>query len=114
MFWQGVGKRDYYPIDYLFWGHYQQPYGNTFPHLDDYYRATGDSDVDRAKHSQAYLAAGLADQNLNARFPHLQSWLADANLGLRIDNAMGAAIPQTGYLLNAAYLRLKNLTVGYT
>lgn len=114
MFWQGVGKRDYYPIDYLFWGHYQQPYGNTFTHLYDYYRATGDSDVDRAKHSQAYLAAGLADQNLNARFPHLQSWLADANLGLRIDNAMGAAIPQTGYLLNAAYLRLKNLTVGYT
>lgn len=114
MFWQGVGKRDYYPIDYLYWGHYQQPYGNTFTHLYDYYRAEGDSDIDRAKHSQAYLDAGLADQNLDAKFPHLQSWLADANLGLRIDNAMGAAIPQTGYLLNAAYLRLKNLTVGYT
>ncbi len=114
MFWQGVGKRDYYPIDYLFWGHYQQPYGNTYAHLLDFYRSESESEADRARHSQSYLELGLADQNLNPRFPILQSWLADANLGTRIDEAMGTAIPQTAYMLNAAYLRLKNLTVGYT
>lgn len=114
MFWQGVGKRDYYPVDYLYWGHYQQPYGNTYGHLLDFYRADSEGETERARHSQSYLDAGLADQNLNARFPILQSWLADANLGTRIDDAMGLAIPQTGYMLNAAYLRLKNLTIGYT
>ena len=44
----------------------------------------------------------------------IQAWLADRNLGERIDQAMGLAIPQTGYMLNGAYLRLKNVTIGYT
>lgn len=114
MFWQGIGKRDYYPVDYLYWGHFQQPYGNTYTHLLDFYRGADETEAERAKHSQAYLDAGLADQNLDARVPHLQGWLADANLGTRIDDAMGTAIPQTSHLLNASYLRLKNLTIGYT
>ncbi len=114
IFFQGIGKRDYYPLDYLYWGFYQQPYAGGATHLLDYYRANDQSATDRARHSQAYLDAGLADQNLDAEFPILQAWLADRNLGERIDQAQGLAIPQTGYLLNAAYLRLKNLTVGYT
>ena len=44
----------------------------------------------------------------------MQAWLADRNLGERIDQAQGLAIPQTDYLLNAGYLRFKNLTLGYT
>ncbi|WP_134087736.1 TonB-dependent receptor [Olivibacter sp. XZL3] len=114
LFLQGVGKRDYYPIDYTYWGFYQQPYGNTYEHLLDFYRPTSDSEEQRARHSQSYLNAGLADANLNGTYPILQSWLADANLGTRIDDAMGLAIPQTGYLLNASYLRIKNVTIGYT
>ncbi len=114
VFFQGVAQRDYYPLDYLYWGFYQQPYAGGYNHLLDFYRAEGDSDVDLAKHSQAYIDAGLADQNLDARYPVLQSWLADRNLGTRIDESAGLAIPQTRYLLNAAYLRLKNLTIGYT
>lgn len=114
VFFQGVGKRDYYPLDYLYWGFYQQPYAGGGKHLLDYYRASDESSADRAKHSQAYLDAGLADQNLDAKYPILQAWLADRNLGERIDQAQGLAIPQTRYLLNAAYLRIKNLTFGYT
>jgi len=114
MFWQGVGKRDYYPFHFLYWGAYQQPYGNMYGHLLDFYRAEADSPEERAKHSQSYLGLGLADANHDARFPILQSWLADVNLGTRIDEAMGTAIPNTGHMLNGAYLRLKNLTVGYT
>lgn len=114
VFLQGVGQRDYYPLDYLYWGFYQQPYAGGYAHLLDFYRPTADSDADLAKHSQAYIDAGLADQNLNAEYPVLQAWLADVNLGTRVDESMGLAIPQTRYLLNGAYLRLKNLTVGYT
>lgn len=113
-FFQGIGKRDYYPQDYLYWGFYQQPYAGGYTHLLDFYRATDDSPTDMAKHSQAYIDAGLAAANTDAQYPHLQAWLADRNLGERIDQAQGLAIPQSRYLLDAAYLRFKNLTVGYT
>ena len=114
IFLQGVGKKDYYPLDYLYWGFYQQPYAGGAPHLLDFYRASADDEVQRAKHSQSYIDAGLADANLDAKYPVLQSWLADRNLGERVDESKGLAIPQTRYMLNAAYLRLKNLTIGYS
>jgi TonB-linked SusC/RagA family outer membrane protein len=108
VFLQGVLKGDYYPRHYLFWGPYQQPYANVYPWHLDHYRATADSDQDRAKHSASYIAAGLADANLNPQYPVMQSWLADANYGSGLD------LPQTKYLLSGAYLRFKNVTVGYT
>jgi len=108
VFFQGVLKRDFYPHHYLFWGPYQQPYANVYPWNLDYYRSAADSPEQRAKHSASYIAAGLADQNLNSAYPILQSWLADANEGKGLD------IPQTRYLLNGAYLRIKNVSVGYT
>jgi len=113
-FFQGVAKRDYYPLDYLYWGFYQQPYAGGYPHLLNFYRPGNDSDVDMGRHSQSYIDAGLANQNLDARYPILQSWLADVNLGTTPGNAKGLAIPQTGYMLNGSYLRFKNLTFGYT
>ncbi len=107
-FLQGVGKADYYPHHYLFWGPYQQPYANIYPWNLDYYRGTSESAQDRSKHSASYIKAGLADANPDASYPVLQSWLADANYGSGLD------IPQTKYLLSAAYLRIKNVTVGYS
>ncbi|WP_242204510.1 SusC/RagA family TonB-linked outer membrane protein [Aestuariivivens insulae] len=108
-FLQGVGKRDYYPTHYLFWGPYQQPYANVYPHLLNFYRAADDSPALMAQHSQSYIDAGLANANTtNVEYPVLQSWLADRNYG------SGLAIPNTKYLLSAAYLRLKNVTVGYS
>jgi TonB-linked SusC/RagA family outer membrane protein len=108
VFLQGVLKRDFYPHHYLFWGPYQQPYANVYPWNLDFYRATGDSPEQRAKHSASYIAAGLADANTNSYYPVMQSWLADANYGSGLD------IPQTKYLLNGAYLRIKNVSLGYT
>jgi len=108
VFLQGVLKRDFYPRHYLFWGPYQQPYANIYPWHLDFYRETSDTAEERAKHSQAYLNAGLADANHDARYPVLQSWLADVNDG------KGLAIPNTQYMLNGSYLRLKNITFGYT
>ncbi|MEX1241201.1 MAG: TonB-dependent receptor [Cyclobacteriaceae bacterium] len=114
VFLQGIGQMDYYPLHYLYWGFYQQPYAGGYHHLLDFYRGEADSDIERAQHSQSYIAAGLADANTDAQFPILQAWLADRNLGERVDQAQGLALPQTGYMLNGAYLRLKNLTVGYS
>ncbi|MCE7056450.1 TonB-dependent receptor [Algoriphagus sp. AGSA1] len=108
VFLQGVGKRDYYPRHYLYWGPYQQPYANIYPWNLDFYRGEDDTADLMAQHSQAYIEAGLAQQNLNSEFPVLQAWLADNNYGAGLD------IPQTRYLQNAAYLRIKNVTLGYT
>ena len=113
-FVQGIAKKDYYPRHYLYWGFYQQPYSGGYEHLMDFYRPTADSDIDMAKHSQAYIDAGLADANLDAQYPILQAWLADRNLGEGLNESKGLATPQTGYLLSAAYIRIKNITVGYT
>ena len=44
-------------------------------------------------------------ENPNARWPRLKPYIAE-NLEL--------ALPQTGYIQDASYVRLKNLTVGYT
>ena len=114
VFFQGVGKRDYYPRDYLYWGFYQQPYSGGFNHLQDFYRGADDSPEKMANHSQSYINAGLANANTNAQYPVLQAWLADRNLGERIDEAKGLAIPQTAYLLDGSYTRLKNITFGYS
>jgi TonB-linked SusC/RagA family outer membrane protein len=108
VFLQGVLKRDFYPHNYLFWGPFQQPYANVYPWNLDYYRGAADSPEQRAMHSASYIAAGLADANPDSHYPVLQSWLADANYGSGLD------IPQTKYLLNGAYLRIKNVSLGYT
>lgn len=113
-FVQGIGKKDYYPRHYLYWGFYQQPYEGGNLHLFDFYRPKDDSEVDMAKHSQAYIDAGLADQNLDAKYPIFQAWLADRNLGEGLNESKGLATPQTRYLLSAAYVRIKNITIGYT
>lgn len=108
MFVQGVLKQDYYPRNYVFWGPLQQPYAGVYPWNLDYYRATDETGAARDRHSDSYIAAGLADANTDSYYPVLQSWLADAN------NRLGLDIPQTQYLLSAAYLRVKNVTIGYT
>ncbi|WP_300604147.1 SusC/RagA family TonB-linked outer membrane protein [Niabella sp.] len=114
LFLQGVAKMDYYPHHYLFWGLYQQPYANIYPWNLDFYRPTAATDAERATYPQAYINAGLANANLNAYYPVLQSWLADNNYRDGNGNAAGLDIPQSQYLLSAAYLRIKNITAGYT
>ncbi len=113
-FLQGIGKKDYYPRHYLYWGFYQQPYAGGYMHLMDFYRPADDSEVDMAKHSQSYIDAGLASKNPDAKYPILQAWLADRNLGEGLNDSKGLATAQTGYMLSAAYLRIKNITIGYT
>ena len=86
VFFQGVGKRDYYPGsgDLYFWGIYSQPWTNIT--YGNYY--------DR-----------WTEENPNGYFPRMKGYVAEYT---------EAALTQTKYKQNAAYIRLKNLTLGYT
>jgi len=86
-FFQGVGKRDWYPSNasIYFWGIYAQPWTNpTKKNLDHW-----------------------TPENRDAYFPRIKAYIAEDN-----DSELGAT--QTKYLQSTAYLRLKNITLGYT
>lgn len=88
MFWQGVLKRDWYPTGMIFWGCTGSgEWWSTFmkPHLD-YFRGAADHPL---------------GQNLDAYYPR-PIW-GDKNQKT-----------QTRYLLDASYMRLKNIQLGYT
>lgn len=85
-FLQGVGKRDWYPGPgtHYFWGVYAQPWASLTTFNLDHW----------------------TPDNRDAYFPRPKSYTAEVRKEL--------GIPQTRYLQNAAYMRMKNLTVGYT
>jgi hypothetical protein len=87
VFLQGVGKQDWFPSTEagIFWGQYNRPY-NKLPrwHLDNHWTP---------EKPDAYL-------------PRYVSRLANRNGGILRE-------AQTKYLQNIAYLRLKNIQVGY-
>ncbi|MFD0795637.1 SusC/RagA family TonB-linked outer membrane protein [Mucilaginibacter litoreus] len=86
-FLQGVGKRDWYPgaEASVFWGQYNRPY-NKIP--------------------QSMLGNIWSEDNPNAYFPRYRGYSAQNGSG-ELTQA------QTKYLQNAAYLRLKNVQIGY-
>ncbi|MFD2287866.1 SusC/RagA family TonB-linked outer membrane protein [Pedobacter petrophilus] len=89
VFLQGVGKQQWYPSTEteMFWGQYNRPYNNipTF-HLGNMWTPT----------------------NTDAYFPRTMSRAASNNT----NRTLGVA--QTRYLQDVAYLRMKNIQVGYT
>lgn len=87
VFLQGVGKMDYYPPagHLTFWGIYSEPWVNVLASNTDHW----------------------TPENPNGYFPRLKSYTAESN-------TKDLGIPQTKYLQDASYLRLKNLTIGYT
>ncbi|HVU58867.1 MAG TPA: TonB-dependent receptor [Puia sp.] len=89
VFFQGIGRQDWYPGNetYMFWGPYGRPYYSFIP-----------KDFESKVWSQ---------ENPNAYFPKLRGYEAlNANAELTSVN--------NRYLQNLAYLRLKNLRVGYS
>lgn len=87
-FFQGIMKRDYFQNSWFFWGSGSGVYGSTcqIPHLD-YFRNDENHPL------------GL---NMNSYFPR-PDFSDEKNHQV-----------QTGYLQSAAYIRLKNLQLGYT
>src|SRR5690606_30878687 len=95
MFWQGIGKMDYFPPNsmQLFWGMLHSSGGSGLYKNSvtlDYWRPAGETNI-LGPNTDAYLAK-----------PYFS---AETNKNRQV---------QTRFLQNAAYLRLKNLQVGYT
>ena len=86
-FFQGIGKRDWYASggNHYFWGIYAQPWTNVQVQNMDHW----------------------TPENPDAYYPRVKAYIAESS-GSEL-----AAI-QTKYLQDASYLRMKNLTVGYT
>lgn len=87
MFFQGVGKKDYYAPagQFTFWGVYAEPWTNVLESNMNHW----------------------TPQTPDAYFPRLKPYIAEKpywDLG----------ITQTRYMQDASYLRLRNLTLGYT
>jgi TonB-linked SusC/RagA family outer membrane protein len=88
LFFQGVGKQDWYPSteSEYFWGQYNRPYNNIpIWHLGNMW----------------------TPENTDAYFPRTMSRAASSN----VNRELGVA--QTRYLQNIAYIRLKNIQFGY-
>ena len=91
-FLQGVVRQHWYPASEtsLFWGPYARPYQSFIP-----------SD---------FLSKVWTPENPNSYFPRPRGYVAFAGDG----GSRELTRPNTMYLQNAGYLRLKNLTVSYT
>ncbi|WP_374163222.1 SusC/RagA family TonB-linked outer membrane protein [Arcticibacter sp. MXS-1] len=87
-FFQGVGKRDWYPGAEagIFWGQYNRPY-NKIPSWQ--------------------LGKIWSEENPDSYLPRYRGYVAQNGSGELRQN-------QTRYLQNAAYIRLKNVQLGYT
>lgn len=88
IFFQGVGKRDWYP-NYLstgFWGPYSRAFTSFIP--------------------ENFMDQCWSEENPGGYFPRFRGYqtFKDSQLGVNNDR----------YLQDASYIRLKNLTVGYT
>ena len=87
MFFQGVAKRDYWLGDNMFWGASGGLWQSTcFTDHLDFFRSEGD---EWGANPNAYFPRPILDGGKNQK-------------------------KQTRYLQNAAYLRMKNLQIGYT
>jgi len=88
VFFQGVGKQQWYPSTEaeMFWGQYNRPYNNipTF-----------------------HLGNMWTPENTNAYFPRTMSRAASSNTNRTL------GIAQTRYIQNVAYVRMKNIQIGY-
>lgn len=89
VFFQGVGKRDYWATSDLVLPFYNR-YDALYEHMADYW----------------------TPENTGAYYPRL--WRANTAKAFTGVEGSNNQARQSGYLLNLAYLRLKNLTVGYT
>lgn len=88
-FFQGVGKQDWYPSteSEAFWGQYNRPYNNV-PNF--------------------HLGNMWTPDNTDAYFPRTMSRAASNNTTREL------GVAQTKYLQNIAYIRMKNIQVGYS
>ena len=101
MFFQGVGKRDWYPMveTAYFWGQYNRPYSGYLMKTQ-----TGDNYAHIDYSTENWT---VTNYDKNPYWSRRVGYSANRNVGpLTVEN--------DHYLQNASYVRLKNLTVDYT
>lgn len=101
MFFQGVGKRDWYPMveTAYFWGQYNRPYSGYLMKTQ-----TGDNYAQIDYSTENWV---VTNYDKNPYWSRRVGYSANRNVGpLTVEN--------DHYLQNAAYIRLKNLTVDYS
>ena len=98
LFFQGVGKRDMWTQS-AFVMPLMRGVDAVYTNMTSYV-------------TREMIATGKIDQN--ADFPRLWGGSAAKGNCKVLDNGCGNFYPQTKYLVNMAYLRLKNITLGYT
>ena len=101
LFFQGVGKRDWYPgyDSGYFWGRYARPFfyfTPTIHKLDNPYVAQFDADGNCINWDTAY-------------WPRPTTYQTNSQ-----DKKTVLSMPNTRYMQNAAYVRLKNVELSYT
>lgn len=89
LYFQGIGRRDWYPMTEAttYWGPYSRPYQGFMP--------------------KDFMSNVWSEDNPDAYFPRYRAYEA-----LGSANSLGPA--NNRYMLNVGYLRLKNVTIGYT
>jgi TonB-linked SusC/RagA family outer membrane protein len=87
-FFQGVGKQQWYPSTEteMFWGQYNRPYNNI---------------------PTWQIGNMWTPDNVNAYLPRTMSRAASSNTNREL------GVAQTRYLQNVAYIRMKNIQIGY-
>lgn len=101
MFFQGVGKRDWYPMveTAYFWGQYNRPYS---AYLMKTQTGNNYAQIDYSTENWT-----VTNYDKNPYWSRRVGYSANRNVGpLTVEN--------DHYLQNAAYIRLKNLTVDYS
>ena len=101
MFFQGVGKRDWYPMveTAYFWGQYNRPYSGYLMKTQ-----TGDNYAQIDYSTENWV---VTNYDKNPYWSRRVGYSANRNVGpLTVEN--------DHYLQNAVYIRLKNLTVDYS
>lgn len=89
IFFQGVAKESFWPgTSGYYWSQFFSPWDNVYKNI---------------------IGTTWTPQNPNAFYPSLKGWRAGDDGAWR-----DLAVPQTRYIFSAAYMRLKNLSVGYT
>ncbi len=110
LFFQGVGKRNMWATGSTIIPMAQSSLG-TFTNLTDNYNQISFNEDNTSPDYGKITNAVISDDNLYAR---LYSGAGGAGNVGNIGNGCYNYYPQSRYLMNMAYLRLKNLTVGYT
>jgi len=104
MFFQGVGKRDVWTQSSMVFPTVRNADATLFANETDYWKGSYDAATQTWTSTTGY----------NTTYARLFSGGNDAGTVAGIDNGNANYYPQSKYLTHMAYLRLKNLTIGYT